>query len=251
MKKEGLEYKVGIFVFLGMAVLMLMVVRAGDFYLKPGYNLRFVFNFISGIEKGSPVRLAGVPIGEVTSIKIVRTDAGATQAEVSARIQQGTIIEEGSEPRVNALGILGEKYIEVVPGPTGAKPLSDGDVLVGSETVMGERFTEAGTRLIQKIETTFDSVNKVVTDPSFQSAVKGTFDKSEKTFSNAEVFAKNMAEVSEDLRAAAKSARVVLARLESGEGTIGRLLKDESIARDIEAFAKDIKQNPWKLLKKS
>ncbi|HXV19090.1 MAG TPA: hypothetical protein VD883_03335, partial [Candidatus Omnitrophota bacterium] len=130
-------------------------------------------------------------------------------------------------------------------------PVADGDVLIGSETVMGEKFTEAGARLIQKIETTFDSVNKVVSDPAFQTSFKGTFDKSEKTFTNAEIFAKNMSEVSEDLRAAAKSARVVLERLEKGEGTVGRLLKDETIARDIEAFAKDIKQNPWKLLKKS
>lgn len=251
MKKEGLEYKVGIFVFLGLAVLMLMVVRAGDFYLKPGYNVRFIFNFISGIEKGSPVALAGVPIGEVTAIKIIRNEAGETQAEVSARIKQGAVIEEGSKPRVSALGMLGEKYIEVIPGPVGAKPVVDGGVLVGSETVMGERFTEAGTRLIQKIETAFDSVNKVVSDPAFQSSFKGTFDKSEKTFTNAEVFSRNMAEASEDLRVAAKSARVVLARLENGEGTVGRLLKDETIARDIEAFAKDIKQNPWKLLKKS
>ncbi len=46
------------------------------------------------------------------------------------------------------------------------------------------------------------------------------------------------------------SFKVVMERLEKGEGTIGRFLTDESIYNNLEAFTEDIKRNPWKLMNK-
>lgn len=48
----------------------------------------------------------------------------------------------------------------------------------------------------------------------------------------------------------ADNAAVIMERLKNGEGTIGRLLTDESIYNNLEAFTEDIKQNPWKLMNK-
>ncbi|MFH1593667.1 MAG: MlaD family protein [Candidatus Omnitrophota bacterium] len=48
----------------------------------------------------------------------------------------------------------------------------------------------------------------------------------------------------------ANSATVVMNRLKDGEGTIGKLLVEEKIHDDLEAFVADIKQHPWKLLHK-
>lgn len=46
------------------------------------------------------------------------------------------------------------------------------------------------------------------------------------------------------------SVNVVVARLKNGEGTVGKLLTDDSIFNNLEAFTEDIKNNPWKLLNK-
>src|SRR3990167_2600806 len=139
MKKESLELKVGIFVFLGLAALSLLVFKAGDFYMKPGYTVRFIFDFVSGIDKGSVVRLAGVNVGEVSGIHIIRNEEGATQAEVMARIEQGVTIEEDADVRINTLGLLGEKYVEILPGTTGNKLLGDGDTLGGKTPILLEK----------------------------------------------------------------------------------------------------------------
>jgi len=48
----------------------------------------------------------------------------------------------------------------------------------------------------------------------------------------------------------ADSVDVVMMRLKKGEGTIGKLLVEETIYNDLEAFVKDIKAHPWKLLKR-
>ena len=62
MKKGDLELKVGLFVVVALAILGFMALRAGEMYIRPGYTVKFVFDTVSGVDKGSPVRLAGVPV---------------------------------------------------------------------------------------------------------------------------------------------------------------------------------------------
>ncbi len=242
MRKSNLEFKVGVFVLIAMAVLSWLVFKAGDFSFKPGYTVRFIFTSVSGVETGSPVRLAGVPIGQVKSIQVMR-NRGETQVEIAAWIEQGAFIEEDAEVQINTLGLLGEKYVEITPGTGGAKTLGDGGMIAGRTPATFEKITESGTRLIQKIEHTVDNINSVVADPEFKAGLKGTF-------VNANEVAANLKEASEDIRDAAKSARIVLGRLRDGEGTVGILLKDDKIAKDMEAFVADLKAHPWKLLKR-
>jgi phospholipid/cholesterol/gamma-HCH transport system substrate-binding protein len=54
----------------------------------------------------------------------------------------------------------------------------------------------------------------------------------------------------ENLSTLTDSINVILNRLKNGEGTIGKLLTEEKIYNDLEAFTEDIKKNPWKLLNK-
>ena len=243
MKKAGKEFTVGLFVMTALAILVGLVFKTGDLTVKPGYTVRFLFDFVSGIDTGSPVRLAGVNVGEVKTIRVLRNEQGQTQVELFCWIQKDAYIEEDAEVRINSLGLIGEKYVEILPGTSGSKTLSDGGMLAGRTPVVIEKITESGNRLINKIETTVDSMNAIVANAEFQNSVKGTFGKADK-------FTGNLMEATEDLKDAAKSARIILARIRDGEGSIGRLMKNDSIAKDLEALAADLRAHPWKLLKK-
>ena len=244
VKKAGLEFKVGVFVVVALALLAGLVIKAGDLYLKPGYMLRLVFDAASGIDTGSPVRLAGVTVGEVKDIRVLRNADGKTEAEVYTWINAGVYIEEDAKPRITAMGFLGEKYVEILPGTAGTKAVAPSGMLLGKEHSNMDDILASGQRLIGKMDFAMDNVNEVVTNPEFKGAVKGTF-------VHADQVAKNLLETSEDLKDAAKSAKIVLARLRDGEGTMGKLFKDDKIAKDLEAFVVDIKAHPWKLLKRN
>ncbi|MEI8345254.1 MAG: MlaD family protein [Candidatus Omnitrophota bacterium] len=243
MQKISLELKVGIFVVLGLTILGMLVFKAGDFYIKPGYTIRFVFKNITGIDQASSVKLAGVKVGEVKSVHVVRSVQGETQVEIEAWIAQGIFIEEDAKVRVNSLGLLGEKYIEILPGTSGSKTVSDSGTILGKTPFAVDDIVESTTRLMRKVEGTVDSLNNIVSDPEFKPAVKSTF-------VNGDRLAKNLLEMTDDLKDTAKSARIVLGRLRDGEGTLGRLLKDDKMAKDMETFVEDIKAHPWKLLKR-
>jgi phospholipid/cholesterol/gamma-HCH transport system substrate-binding protein len=59
-----------------------------------------------------------------------------------------------------------------------------------------------------------------------------------------------MAKIFENLSGLTDSVKTVVDRLKDGQGTIGRLLTEDKIYEDLEAFVEDIKNNPWKLLNK-
>lgn len=244
MKSEDLEFKVGLFVLVALAVLVGMVMKAGDLYLKPGYTVRLILDSVNGIEKGSSVRLAGVPVGEVKSIRAVRLSDDRTIAEAMAYIAQGVILEEDAELRVGTMGFLGEKYIQLMPGTPGAKILGDGGTLTGKTFSNVDDLFDAGKIMIDRFHHAAESIDAVVSDPEFKTSVKGTF-------TNADQVGKNLLETTADLKDAAKSAKIILGRMRDGEGTVGRLLTDDRIAKDLEAFVADIKKNPWKLLKRA
>lgn len=59
-----------------------------------------------------------------------------------------------------------------------------------------------------------------------------------------------MEKVTENLANLSDSIKVIVERLKNGEGTVGKLLTEDKIYSDLEAFVADIKAHPWKLLNK-
>ena len=243
MKKGDLEFRVGLFVVASLALLAYLVVRAGDLYIRPGYGLKMVFDTVSGVDKGSPVRLAGVPIGEVKKFRALENKEKLMHVEIEAFIDDGVQIEEDAEIRVATMGFLGEKYIEIHPGTPGAKLVQPGGTLVGRQLTGVDDLFDSGQKLIQNFEYVAEDLRSIVGDEEFKKAAKGTFVNGEKVFTNLE-------SASADLKDAAASTKIVMARLRDGEGTAGKLLKEDKVYKDLEAFVADIRKNPWKLLKK-
>lgn len=115
------ELKVGVFIMIGITILFLIVFSVGDINLsKTGYKIRVLFNFASGIGASAPVRLAGVGVGQIQGIRLINEGGNKTKAELTVWIQDNAKIEEDSLVTINTLGLLGEKYLEILPGTPGS-----------------------------------------------------------------------------------------------------------------------------------
>ncbi|MFC1644188.1 MlaD family protein [Candidatus Omnitrophota bacterium] len=117
-RDEKLELKVGLFIGIGIFVSFLIVFSISDFYLlKKGYDLEAVFDFVNGLTEKSPVRLAGVHVGEIQDIKVYYDeDAKKTRVKLGIWITGDIRIESDAIGRINTLGLLGEQYLEITPG---------------------------------------------------------------------------------------------------------------------------------------
>ena len=91
-------------------------------------QLQVYFQNVQGLRAGAPVRLAGVDVGEVTSVR-VRPEKQAAPVEVtmSLRTPYELNIPNDSTVSLDTAGVLGETYAEIkVLGASGAPIKSNG-----------------------------------------------------------------------------------------------------------------------------
>ncbi|MEL6641769.1 MAG: outer membrane lipid asymmetry maintenance protein MlaD [Pseudomonadota bacterium] len=84
-------------------------VRAG----AQGYDLTASFRSAEGITPGTDVRLAGVKIGQITEMAL---NPDTFRADVTLRFADGIQIPNDSAVAIASEGILGDNFVEIVPG---------------------------------------------------------------------------------------------------------------------------------------
>ncbi|MFH1878471.1 MAG: MlaD family protein [Candidatus Omnitrophota bacterium] len=223
-RDEKLELRVGLFMGLGIFLLFFIVFSIGDLGLgEKGYNITARFDYVNGLTKNSPVRLAGVQVGEVKDIEIYYDEKeGRTRVKLDAWIKNGTMIERDASARINSLGLLGEQYLEFTPGAS-REFLKPGDEITGRNPAnIGQQiekmsdFINVTSAIVDRLEQGDGTLGKLISDDRLYNDLSGVFN-----------------------------------RLNRGEGTIGRLLVEEKIYNDLQGFTGDIKDNPWKLIYKT
>ena len=133
--------KVGIVGTLGLVLLAWLIWKIEDInpFDEEGRRVDAVFDSVAGLDDKSAVRVAGVRVGRVDGIRLQ-----GKQARVTLLLEQPVDLTEGSIARVANMGLLGDKYVELVPGPAGGRALPDGAVLPG---VTPPGFDEAMAKL--------------------------------------------------------------------------------------------------------
>ena len=114
MRKIDLELMVGLFVLTGIIALGYISVKLGkmEWVGRGGYQIVAVFPGVGGLKTGAIVEIAGVEVGRVKSIKL---DEGY-QARVVLDLNKGVALQDDSMASIKTKGLLGEKYVEIVPG---------------------------------------------------------------------------------------------------------------------------------------
>ena len=112
MDKLSAEAKVGLLVLGSSIILLWMTFAVGKFeFGKPkGYRVTAAFESVAGLDAKAAVRMAGVKIGTVEAV--VLEDS---HAKVVLRIDPGVNIPRGAEASVKTMGLLGDKYVDIVP----------------------------------------------------------------------------------------------------------------------------------------
>ena len=162
------EAKVGAFTIAGIALLVAVVMLLGNFSLhsSKGYTLYAGFTQVNGIQAQAPVCLSGVPVGTVQQVS--NEGGGVT---VALAINADTKIPRGSHVTIGSPGVMGDKFINILPAKDGGDYLTNGDYLIGEdETGMDTLFTGLNQVVVQA-QGLLDSMNKVLGNPKFQGSI--------------------------------------------------------------------------------
>ena len=152
--KTKLELKVGVFVFMGLAVLVIFLLSIGGFKTwSSGYRLNLVFNFINGVRVGAPVRFAGVDVGEVKRINL-QLESGENHTDVQLEVWLRDIVRVPADSTVwiNTLGLLGEKYVEIIPGKDYVNFLKDNQSLKGVDPLPTHELFNRAENIMRSLD---------------------------------------------------------------------------------------------------
>jgi phospholipid/cholesterol/gamma-HCH transport system substrate-binding protein len=136
MRSRSSELTVGVFVILATLALFFLALKVsglvGNTY-SSGYTLTAQFNNVNGLKPRAKITISGVTVGRVTDIKL---DPKTLQADVIMDIDSSVnTIDNDAYVMVATNGLLGEKYLKIVPG-SGDKYYKNGDVVTQTQGSM-------------------------------------------------------------------------------------------------------------------
>jgi phospholipid/cholesterol/gamma-HCH transport system substrate-binding protein len=250
------ELRVGLFVLVGLSVL-----AAGIFYvtgagtLGPKYRIVTYLPEASLLSNGAPVRLDGVEVGNVESIKLAQWTPGKVHdkrrnIEVVMRVSkhyENDILTDSTASLVTE-GLLGNRYVSITRGITGA-PLKDGQEVPGTEEkamaqvvarsaeVLGnlQALSEEVQDLIHGVKQGKGSLGKFLTDDQAYNHLNSILAKGDVMVSNVQAgqgtLGKLVAtdEMYNKVDKGLDSVNLILTDVRSQKGTIGKLLYDPSL----------------------
>lgn len=279
----------------GLVLLALVALAAGLVWIT-GADLggeRYRFHVFAPnaaqVSTGSRVFLHGVDVGSVQAVRL-----GAYGVVLDLEVQGSVSLPTDSRAVIKPSGFLGSQMVELVPG--GAEPtVTPGDTIAGGTSA---DLQSVATRLGDRAETVLDRTARILSDTTVASLRSGAGDLSasmaelralleserrtlaalirnlERTSEHlsAATDSPSMARIdsltarlgrtSEELDASSESLNSLLAKMDRGEGTLGRLVNDERLyeeataaaanlraaSEEISLLSRDLRQHPEKYL---
>ena len=221
-KKNFIYIKLGGFFLTAFFIFFVVLLSMREVNIfKGSYFVIVKFQFAEGLRKSSPVRFCGVDVGDIKKV-IIKEDKRGAKVYVYAKVQEGVKIPKNSHFFVNSLSLFGEKYLEIIPPEVAEEYIRNKGVVEGISPVPLFKVFASFTKTMKEID---------------------EFVKEGKIKDSLENILGNIEDISIDAKELIKDIR-------SKQGTIGRLINDDSLYETTEEFLTDLKEHPWKLLHK-
>jgi ABC-type transporter Mla subunit MlaD len=250
---------VGIFVIAAMFALVWLIYKFGDLPVKASefnsFEVFVQFPTAQGVQKNTPVRFCGYPIGRVTEVmrperlQDLNTGLVYYQTKVVLRINKKYAnIPSNVKVKLMTRG-LGSSYIELTVDPTTlsvpprdpnrpeTKFLVDKMLLQGSAGMTSEFFPEESQKKLDELADGLDafinSANSILGDEENRENIKTTLanltDASKQvaqTLKEFQEFFTAGTNTSEELSKTLAELRLILEKVNNGQGTAAKIIND-------------------------
>ncbi|MCM2280338.1 MAG: MlaD family protein [Bdellovibrionaceae bacterium] len=234
-----LQFKVGVFVAIGLCVLMgSILVLGGNRVVFTRYlHVRAQFSQVQGLFPGSVVSLAGLPIGNVKKIDFVPSQ---NKLEVEMQIDRAfsNRVHQGTTAEIRTQGALGDKFVYLTPGPADAPAVSENTQLTAIDE--GD-FLKMITSKEDGIGQVFDLIKEMrmlVASLNQNNKVGATVEQMRSTMQSLDRLVGELRDQlpeNKKLRMAVNSMASIMDKIDSGKGTLGALVNDPSLHQNLKS----------------
>ena len=221
----GTRLRVGIFVLVALVIgaSVAFAIGAQENVFAPKTTYHAIFENVGGLQKGNTVRVAGVNVGSVTDVIIAESgkievyfriiDDATHLIRGEPGVAVGSEEPQGSVASIGSKGLLGDRLVEI---SVGADEYPEWDPDEPIPVSVGGGIMDMAERTLEEVEGTAHNL-RLATDPF-----------ADQEFSN-------------DLKETARNLAKTSGLIASGDGTIGRLVHDEELGRDVKAAVKELR----------
>jgi phospholipid/cholesterol/gamma-HCH transport system substrate-binding protein len=256
------EAKVGLFVLVGLIILGYMSFKVGQqtFGMRGGYSVQVAFDNAEGLDKDAYVNVAGVEVGRVEAIEL--KDG---KALLTLRIFSGVKLEKDVKAAIKTHGIMGDKYVEIIPGTKGREYLEEnGRISQIERQVDLERLINQLSLIADDIKKVTGSMSRVLGSEKGEASLQQILDNTRQLTYNINAVVKsnqenlramlentrqltenlnrlvsnsdgkfiqmidNLKNASGEMEKTFASLREVSESINKGEGSLGKLIKDKT-----------------------
>lgn len=268
-REKRLLFRVGLFVSLGVAFLIAFVFLLGGERGLFSRHTRYTSSFetIDGLKAGSPVRLAGVQVGQVTRIRFFDAlDDSRVQVEMNVLARYADRIRADSTASIGAQGVLGDKVVDLSMGSPGYEQIPPGGEIPSATGSDYTAIINKGAEVIDNTLAITSDLRQLVAaynTPELREGVVGTVAslhdileavRTQEGALHALIYDADSGQRTREILASTASlARRVdtsmtrvdglLAKIQRGEGFVGALVADPegaSIAQDLGRAAREL-----------
>ena len=155
------ELKTGAIVVAALVVTAVFWIKTTDFKAKP-YRVKTSFNYAEGVKIDSIVKLSGIEVGRVESIKFIYTPD--TKIELILAINRKAKLHEDSIAFISTSGMIGDAYIGITPGSADKPFVRDWAVLMSEDPVEMRKLMKKADLIAENLDKTLVEVKGLVTD---------------------------------------------------------------------------------------
>jgi phospholipid/cholesterol/gamma-HCH transport system substrate-binding protein len=258
-KKINHKVRLGIFISLGIAVFVFAIYFIGEKQqlFRSTFRLSGVFKDVAGLQVGNNVRLSGINVGTIDNITIISDTSVRVVLFVDENTRQ--FIKKDAVASIGSEGLMGNKVLVLSPGTGGKKIIENDDVIATSQptdiddimkslkTTIDNTANITGdlAKISTSIETGKGTIGGLMMDKVWRRDIESTIINLKEGSDGFKVVMDKAGELDSILIAIKSTIRytsnitsdlaTITNSLQSGEGTIGRLLMNTSAAENFDS----------------
>jgi phospholipid/cholesterol/gamma-HCH transport system substrate-binding protein len=266
LKKDiASKIRLGIFVSLGIAFF-----TAGIYFIgvtrqmfTTTFRISGVFKDVGGLQAGNIVRFSGINVGTVENIKIISDTSVRVYMSIDEKVRK--FIKKDAEAIIGSEGLLGNKILIITPGTGGkmvienndtvrtVQPLSMDDILMSVKGTIDNaaKITGDVSKITGNIQSGNGTIGRLLMDKTMRQNFDSTFAslrEGSAQFKTLMEKANTMGDILISLKATVDTTTSIAidlskitSSIQSGKGTIGGLLMDQSLRQNLDSTIVNLK----------
>ncbi len=212
--------------------------------------VKVIFENVSGLKDGDPVRVLGMETGTVYRLKIMPDNTVRVVLKLSKPIE----LREDYKITIEESNLLGGNFIGINPGTPGKKVVNLKTPLKGEVVSAGldalrifiddnkdaiKEFISNGAKIVKDASGGKGTLGKLLVDESLYNNLKDTSESLKNMSKKVESGEGNLGKFLNDdklyidLKDSAESLKKILKQIESNKGFLGKLIYDEKLAQQV------------------